>query len=52
MREIGSIGNYYGCLRVKEQDGKFFWSIENHDGDDWEEIPASLYRELIAFDNT
>lgn len=49
-RSIGSIGNYYGSLEVKEEDGKFFWSIEDHYGHDWEEIPESLYRELIAFE--
>jgi len=25
------------------------WSIENYDGDNWEEIPESLYVELIKF---
>ena len=48
---IGTIGNYYGSLNVKNEDGKFFWSIENYDGDYWEEIPESLYNELIKFQN-
>lgn len=47
---IGSIGNYYGALSVKSRDGKYWWSIENHDGHQWEEIPESLYRELMAFE--
>ena len=46
---IGDIGNYYGCLTVKENGGKFFWSIENYDGHYWEEIPQALYRSLIRF---
>lgn len=51
IREIGSIGNYYGCLRVREESNRFFWSIENYDGDHWEEIPESLYLELIKFND-
>lgn len=49
-RTIGCIGNYYGALEVKEDAGKYWWSIENWDGHEWEEIPESLYRELIKFD--
>lgn len=51
-REIGGIGNYYGGLSVKEEDGKYFWSIENYDGHDWEEIPKSLYDELVRYDES
>lgn len=51
MRDIGTIGNYYGSLTVKECDGKFFWSIEDYAGYIWEEIPETLYRELIKFDD-
>ena len=40
---IGSISNYYGGLAVKEVDGKYFWSIENHDGYKWERITKTLY---------
>lgn len=50
MKEIGDIGNYYGCLNVKEDDGKFYWSIENWDGHHWQEIPEYLYSALIKFD--
>lgn len=46
---IGGIANYYGYLFVKAEDGKFFWSIEDYDGHWWEEIPESLYQELLKF---
>lgn len=52
MRDIGDIGNYYGCLSVKEEDGKFYWAIENYDGISWEEIPESLYIELNKFEDS
>ena len=52
IRTIGEIGNYYGCLEVKGENGKFYWAIENWDGYDWEEIPESLYNALIDFDNS
>lgn len=48
---IGNIGNYYGGLNIKKDDDKYYWSIENYDGDDWEEIPESLYNELVKFEN-
>lgn len=47
---IGDIGNTYGGLRIKEQDGKFKWIIDDcfeEQEDDWQEIPESLYRELL-----
>ena len=47
--QIGTIGNYYGSLYVTTFDGKFFWSIENYSGNYWEEIPESLYNELVKF---
>ena len=46
-RDIGEIGNHYGCLSVKEEDGEFFWSIEDWSGEDYQPIPESLYRELM-----
>jgi hypothetical protein len=51
MRNIGHIGNYYGGLRVKQEGEKYYWSIENYSGDEWEEIPKSLYDELMAFED-
>lgn len=51
MQEIGAIGNYYGRLSVKSENGKFYWSIKNWDGHGWEEITKTLYDELIRFEN-
>jgi len=48
-KRIGGIGNYYGCLEVSRKDGKYFWSIEDWDGHDWEEIPEYLYNALIKY---
>ncbi len=49
--DIGNIGNYYGGLEVKEEDGKFFWGIENYDGTYFEEIPQYLYDALVKYQN-
>ena len=46
---IGSIGNSHGGLSVKLEDGKYYWGIENWNGTKWDEIPGSLYKELIAY---
>jgi hypothetical protein len=50
-RTIGEIGNYYGSLLVKEEDGKFLWSIPDHSSIKWEEIPKSLYDSLINYED-
>ena len=47
---IGSIHNYYGGIIVKEDEGKIFWAIEDWEDPYWEEIPESLYKELLAFE--
>ena len=52
IREIGDIGNYYGGLEVKEDEGKFYWCIENWDGHHWNEIPEDLYRSLMAYEDS
>lgn len=49
---IGTIGNYYGNLYITKYNAKFYWIIENHSTDfnridQWEEIPQSLYDELL-----
>jgi len=43
------IGNYYGGLKIKEEDGKYFWGIENYDGTDFKEIPKYLFDSLVEF---
>lgn len=50
-QEIGTIGNYYGGLVVKKENGKFYWGIEDYEDTRWEEIPESLYQSLIEFEN-
>lgn len=44
---VGACRNYYGGLSVKEEDGKFFWSIENYNGFSWHEISEKLFKLLI-----
>ncbi len=51
-KAIGSISNYYGDLQVKEEDGKYYWSIENWDGHYWEEISKKLYDALIEWEDS
>lgn len=47
LRDIGKIGNYYGGLRIKREDGRCYWSIENWDGENWYEIPQYLFDALL-----
>ena len=49
--ETRGIGNYYGSLRVKEEDGNYYWSITNWDGDHWEQITKGLADMLIQRGN-
>lgn len=49
VRDIGDVCNYYGGVAVCMKDGKYYWSVENYDGHDWEQIPKSLYDELNNF---
>lgn len=51
VQEIGTIGNYYGGVIVKKENGKFYWGVDNYDSTYWEEIPESLYKSLIEFEN-
>lgn len=51
QRSIGTIGNHYGGLSVKEEDGKFYWSIDDYTGEGWEEISEPLYRALMAHED-
>jgi hypothetical protein len=50
INTVGLIGNYYGSLNIKDENGVYFWSIENWDGNYWEEIPKSLYNALVKFE--
>jgi len=40
VTKIGTISNYYGGLLVKEEDGEYFWSIEN-----WTGVKAGIISE-------
>lgn len=44
--------NNYGNLTIKEEDGKYFWSVEDYDGHDWREIPKYLYHAIMAWHNS
>lgn len=53
---IGDIGNEYGGLEVCTYEGKFYWIIQGYPNNPcnqnhWEEIPESLYNELIKFNS-
>jgi len=48
--EIGNIRNRYGCQEVKQEEGKYYWSIENWDGHHWDEIPKYLYDNLVKYE--
>jgi hypothetical protein len=50
IKDIGDIGNYYGGLSVKTENGKYYWSIENYNGHGWQEITEELYSALLKFE--
>jgi len=50
-KKIGTIGNYYGDLRIYAKGPKFYWYIENYDDDNPEEIPEYLYETLVRYEN-
>lgn len=50
QQSVGEIGNYYGGLKVKQDGDRYYWSIENHDGFEWVEIPKYLYNTLIKYE--
>lgn len=46
--KMNDIGNYYGGLNIKrDNEGNFWWGIENYDGIRYKPIPESLYNELL-----
>lgn len=51
-KQIGTIRNHAGNLLVKQHNGKFFWGLNNYGGIWWEEIPKSLYDELVKFEES
>lgn len=46
---IGDIDNYYGGLSISREGGRYYWSIENWDGQYWKEIPEYLYVALSKY---
>ena len=48
-KQIGGIGNYYGSLHIRVGNGVHQWGIENYNGFFWEDIPKSLYDEMVKF---
>lgn len=44
-----NLENYYGTVEVFTKDGKFFWSLDDHSSTQCEEIPESLYNEIVKF---
>lgn len=51
-RYIGNLGNYYGSLKVITENGKYYWSIEDYDGEHWQEIPKELFDALNAYEDS
>jgi hypothetical protein len=57
IQGVGNISNYYGGLYVMQNEGRYYWIIENYntDFDDltrWHEIEKELYDCLIAHEET
>ena len=49
-KRIGKTGNHYGGVFIKEEDGRFYWGVENWDHAlNWEEIPDYLYNALNRY---
>jgi hypothetical protein len=46
IRDIGEVGNYYGRIAIKNEDGALYWSIENWDGHNWVPCPEYLFDAL------
>lgn len=52
---IGKISNHYGGLFIMQNEGKYYWLIENFDTNfdvlsNWSEIDKELYDSLVAYD--
>lgn len=48
MMDIGEIGAYGECLAVARDDNGLCWW--NFNADKWQQIPQSLYDELVKFE--
>lgn len=46
---IGLIGNYYGGLKLRRDNGISYWSITDYDGDNWDQIPDYLAEALLKY---
>ena len=44
---IKEIQNYYGCLKIKSKNNKFYWGISGISGRTWSEISKELYDILL-----
>ena len=49
IKDIVTIGNFYGCLQIKIEDGLCYWGIEDWSGMDWEIIPDDLFDALNRY---
>jgi len=48
MYRIPEVSNYYGFLYIKEEDGKYYWMMDDvADYSHWKEISKELYLELL-----
>jgi hypothetical protein len=50
ITKIGTINNYYGGLLIKEENGEYFWAIENWNGDHYKPMPKDLYEHLLKYE--
>ena len=51
QRQIGNIRNYYGALSLRKTEDGYQWSIENWDGQNWENIPDYLAEALLRYED-
>ena len=49
---IKSLDNYSGRLYVKEDDGCFYWCLDTWSFYHWSQIPESLYKEIVEFNDS
>jgi hypothetical protein len=47
---ISKIDTYYGPYEVMEEKGKYYLCTPNYDDDYYQEIPYTLYLELLAYE--